>query len=509
MLTFRDSPVPQARILVVDDDAGVVEALERSLRVGGLRPQGFTSAHSALDALDEFQPDVVIADYWMPELDGVEFLAEVLKRAPNTQRILLTGDASQEVVEEAIARCQVFRLLFKPWDASRLLITVRGALEQRAMALELERLHTLTQSRNVELEGRVQERTQALSVAKREWEETFDTLATPILVLDRESLAVRRANLAAVRVSGFPLERLGRGAKCHEVLFGQSARCAPCALEADSEACELQHGNRTWAVRAHAMAGGATAVCAFHDVTEERQLGRRLFETEKMSAIGNLAGGVAHEINNPLSAILGFTQMMRRERARPTEDMEALEVIEESAQRCKRIVESLLKLSRRSRLEDRRPYDLSRCVDDTVTLFRGEARRHPKLTLEVDLATGLPDLFGDVSQIGQVVLNLLQNALQAVPNGQGTIRVATRAADGGCVVAVSDTGTGIAAEHLPHIFDPHFTTKPPGEGTGLGLAILKRIVTDHGGTIDVDTQPGRGTTFTVELPLQARKGEQT
>lgn len=508
MLTFRDSPVPQARILVVDDDAGVVEALERSLRHGGLRPQGFTSARTALDALDELQPDVVIADYWMPEVDGVEFLSEVRKRAPNTQRILLTGDADQEVVEEAIARCQVYRLLFKPWEPSRLLLTVRGALEQRAMALELERLHLLTQSRNVELEARVQERTQALSDAKREWEETFDTLATPILVLDPGSLVVHRANLAAARVSGFPLQELGRGAKCHEVVFGQPSRCEPCALQAQNETCELLRGNRTWAVRAHATSGGTTAVCAFHDVTEERQLSRRLFETEKMSAIGNLAGGVAHEINNPLSAILGFSQMMRRQPGRSEDDVEALDVIQESAQRCKRIVESLLKLSRRSRLEDRRPYDLSRCVDDTVTLFRGQARRFPRLALKLELASDLPELFGDPSQLGQVVLNLLQNALQAIPGGEGTIEVTTSGTADTCVVTVRDSGTGIAPEHLPHIFDPHFTTKPPGEGTGLGLAIVQRIVSDEGGTIGVDTAVGRGTTFRIELPVQG-KGAQT
>lgn len=510
MLTLRDdSPVPGARILVVDDDQGVVEALQRSLRLGGLRPHGFTSARAALEALDELQPDVVIADYSMPELDGVEFLSVVLKKAPNTQRIMLTGEADREVVEEAIARCRVYRLLFKPWEPSRLLMTVRGALEQRAMALELERLHAMTQSRNVELEARVQERTQALSVAKREWEETFDTLANPIVVLDHGSLVARRANLAAVRVSDFPLQQLGRGAKCHEVLFGDAQRCEPCALEVDNHACELQRGERTWVLRAHAMAHGVTAVCALHDVTEERKLGRRLLETEKMSAIGHLAGGVAHEINNPLSAILGFTQMMRRERTRPAPDAEALEVIEESAKRCKRIVESLLKLSRRPRLEDRRPFDLSKCVEDTVTLFRGEARRHPKLALELDLADDLPELFGDATQLGQVVLNLLQNALQAIPEAVGVIRIATRVRGSGCAVAVSDTGTGIATKDLPHIFDPHFTTKPPGEGTGLGLAIVQRIVTDHGGTIEVETTEGRGTTFTVVLPVAERTSAQT
>jgi two-component system NtrC family sensor kinase len=210
---------------------------------------------------------------------------------------------------------------------------------------------------------------------------------------------------------------------------------------------------------------------------------------------------VAHEINNPLGGILAFSQLMKRDAGRSADDYEALEMIESSALRCKRIVESLLKFSRRSREEDRRALDVNRCVEDAVVLFRAQLKGAPEAKLELKLADGLPQLYGDSVQLGQVVLNLLQNALQALPGQRGALTVETARTDGRLAIVVRDTGTGIRPEHLPHIFEPSFTTKPPGEGTGLGLAIAYRIIEDHGGNFTVASEPGAGSTFTVHLPV--------
>jgi len=237
-------------------------------------------------------------------------------------------------------------------------------------------------------------------------------------------------------------------------------------------------------------------------VTDERALTRRLIESEKMIAIGNLAGGVAHEINNPLGGILAFSQLMKRDAGRSAQDIESLDLIEESALRCKRIVESLLKFSRRSKVEDRRSFDLSKCVEDAAVLFRAQIKKYPRARLEVNLENELPSVYGDPGQLGQVVLNLLHNGLQALPAGEGTLRVTTGRRDGHCYFEVTDTGCGIAADHLPRIFEPHFTTKPPGEGTGLGLSIAYRIVEDHGGHFVVDSKVNEGSAFTVMIPVQ-------
>ena len=500
-------PALRPRVLIVDDDPGVLVAVERVLRRGGVETRSELSGTAALEMIDGFQPDVVISDHSMPGLSGVDFLTRVKERAPHAQRILLTGSTEPETIETAVSRSEVFRLIFKPWNDSQLMMTVRSALEQRALMVEVERLHQLTQDRNVELEASVQRRTEALSVAKREWELTFDAIDSPIVLVTHD-LVVRRGNRAAARMGDVPVTSLNIGSKCHQLLFGRSTRCVGCPVSADLKApvtAELSHGDRTFVIRAHPMEGEAVVACHYREVTEERLLGERLVESDKLSAIGSLAGGVAHEINNPLSGILGFSQIMKRQPGRSEADLESLQVIEESAHRCKRIVESLLKVSRRSRVEDRRLFDLSKCVDDTVALFRGEARRHPRLKLITRLDPDLPDVFGDPAQLGQVVLNLLQNGMQALPHFEGELEVVTGRKDAGCYFSVRDTGAGITAEHLPRIFDPLFTTKPPGEGTGLGLAISRRIISDHAGHLSVDTTVGKGTTFTAIIPVAPTK----
>jgi two-component system, NtrC family, sensor kinase len=135
-------------------------------------------------------------------------------------------------------------------------------------------------------------------------------------------------------------------------------------------------------------------------------------------------------------------------------------------------------------------------------LFRAQTKRFPKVTLDTRLGCGLAEVHGDPGQLGQVVLNLLQNGLQALPGSVGALSVETGEKDAHVYVRVTDTGSGIPPEVLPHIFEPHFTTKPPGEGTGLGLAIAYRIIEDHGGKFIVDTQVGKGSTFTVLIPVQ-------
>jgi two-component system NtrC family sensor kinase len=291
-------------------------------------------------------------------------------------------------------------------------------------------------------------------------------------------------------------------------MFGFDKQCPNCKVrERDNSTWEFVQGERTWIGQSYPMDTENIAVCHYRDVTDERAMTRRLIESEKMIAIGNLAGGVAHEINNPLGGILAFSQLMKRDAGRSAQDIESLDLIEESALRCKRIVESLLKFSRRSKVEDRRAFDLSKCVEDAAVLFRAQIKKYPRAKLELNLLTGLPMVYGDPGQLGQVVLNLLHNGLQAMPNGEGMLTIATAQSDGHCSFTVTDTGCGIAEANLPRIFEPHFTTKPPGEGTGLGLSIAYRIVEDHGGHFVVESKVGEGSAFTVMIPVQPGGGQ--
>ncbi|MFZ5440958.1 MAG: ATP-binding protein [Myxococcota bacterium] len=505
-------PELKGRLLLVDDEENILRSLLRVLRRGEWIIETALDAEAALKVFERFRPAVVISDFRMPGMNGVDFLAKVKELDPHTQRIMLTGQADQHAIEEAINRSEVFRFISKPWNDAQLLLTVKSAFEQHELVSDNERLHELTQQQNAELrllnadlEQRVHNRTLMLSRAKREWELSFDTIDNPLSVVNTDDLIIRRANRATAKVSARQVTELKGGVKCHEYLFGRDTQCVGCPVGPNMKGpgtLEIVHRERTYVAHIYPMDDENIAVCHYRDVTDERALTRRLVESEKMIAIGNLAGGVAHEINNPLGGILAFSQLMKRDAGRSAQDLEALDLIEESAMRCKRIVESLLKFSRRSKVEDRRSFDLSKCVEDAAVLFRAQIKKYPKAKLELKLVSGLPDVYGDPSQLGQVVLNLLHNGLQALPEGDGTLLVETGRDDVNAWFRVSDTGCGIPEENLNRIFEPHFTTKPPGEGTGLGLSIAYRIVEDHGGHFAVVSKVGEGSAFTVSIPFQ-------
>ncbi len=237
------------------------------------------------------------------------------------------------------------------------------------------------------------------------------------------------------------------------------------------------------------------------DITEERMLFEQVMRRERLAALGELVGGVAHEINTPLTGILAFSQILMGRTGPEPEARQAAESIAHEAKRAARIVGKLLTFARQNPPE-RLHTDLNQVMEDTI-----ELRRYPfrvqEIELTVELDRTLPPTWADPFQLQQVFLNLLANAEQAVSAvpGERRIIVRSRREGGTLVMEVSDTGGGIAPEHLPHIFNPFYTTKPRGIGTGLGLSIADGIVREHDGTLRVQSEVGRGAQFEVVLPL--------
>jgi signal transduction histidine kinase len=240
-------------------------------------------------------------------------------------------------------------------------------------------------------------------------------------------------------------------------------------------------------------------VCSYHDVTEEREMSRQLASAEKLAAIGRLAGGVAHEINNPLGGILAFAQILQREEVTPEERRDYLGEIERSALRCKAIVESLLRFSRQAPQIKRRVLALNDVVRDAIRAVGQKTGVRLDVGLRLDLAEELPPILGDANQLVQVVVNLVGNAFDSLV-GDGEVAVSTFGRDGDVVLRIADSGSGIASEHMASLFDPFFTTKEEGKGTGLGLAVSYAIVQEHGGRITALNRPGGGAEFLVTLP---------
>jgi two-component system NtrC family sensor kinase len=245
--------------------------------------------------------------------------------------------------------------------------------------------------------------------------------------------------------------------------------------------------------------GGALGI--MRDVTDDLRRAEQLLQQEKLAAVGQLVSGVAHELNNPLAGVMAFSELLLASSAHDADSRHALETIHHEAVRAAKIVSHLLTFARQ-RPAERVEADLNAIVTDTLQL-RHYALRAAQIDLVTVLDPGLPLTWADPFQLQQVVLNLIGNAEQALAEWSGTRRilVETRHDAQRLVLAVTDTGPGVPPAQRDRIFNPFYTTKPVGQGTGLGLSISDGIVRGHGGQIRVESQPGEGATFFVELPI--------
>lgn len=237
------------------------------------------------------------------------------------------------------------------------------------------------------------------------------------------------------------------------------------------------------------------------DITQRTRLEEQLVQTEKLTSLGLLAAGVAHEVNTPLAVISNYIQMLAKQIPADDPRQRTIERIVKQTFRASEIVNNLLNFSRAGSIEFSE-VDVNSVLEETLTLVQ-----HPFRTARVNVIKNytdhLPLVLGSSTRLQQVFLNLFMNARDAMPNG-GMLEVRTAAHNGSVAIEVTDTGTGIDAENLKRIFDPFFTTKTSGRGTGLGLSVSYGIIKEHAGKVDVQSTPGKGTSFRLEFPV-ARK----
>jgi len=256
---------------------------------------------------------------------------------------------------------------------------------------------------------------------------------------------------------------------------------------------------------------------SFHrDLTEKKRLQAQLLHSQKMESIGTLAGGIAHDFNNILTAILGYADLILLNDKLSPEVSNKVRVIETSARQASQMVSKLLSFARRGSVESV-PFRINSVIEDTMSMVSRLVPRDIELRKELD--NSIPPVEGDVSQIEQVLMNLIINAKDAMPDG-GTITITTKLVEirhnsldipatiksGEYIhITVTDTGTGISERHLPHIFEPFYTTKEKGKGTGLGLAMVYGIIKEHGGYITVESSKGHETKFNIYLPISKKQ----
>jgi two-component system NtrC family sensor kinase len=234
--------------------------------------------------------------------------------------------------------------------------------------------------------------------------------------------------------------------------------------------------------------------------TEElRKAENQLFQSEKLASLGKLAAGVAHEINSPLTGVLTYSSLLFKEKKDGDPEKEDLEVIVNETNRCKKIVKGLLDFARQTE-PDKAISDINEVIEKSIDLISHQASIQ-NINIQKKTSPDLPQIMIDKGQIQQVFINILLNAIEAMPQG-GTLTVSSGVENKMVAIGFADTGNGIPEENLRKIFDPFFTTKKQGRGTGLGLSVSYGIIERHRGRLEVKSQVGKGTTFTIKLPIE-------
>ncbi len=351
-----------------------------------------------------------------------------------------------------------------------------------------------------------------VSRSQKEWETTFDAMQDCVSVHDITGRVIR-ANLAlARRLNTAPPGVIGK--HCSEIYDPAGACSETCrhlrALETEPllvEELELSSMGGTfqvsvspWYDKNNRLAG---TIHVAKDISHEKLLQQQLIQSEKLSAIGELISGIAHELNNPLTGVMGYSQLLQLRKDIDERAKDSLLKINNLALRCQRIVQNLLSFARKQKPE-RTLCDINDILESTVELRSYELQVN-NIEIVRQLNRNLPKTIADGHQLQQVFLNIVTNAEHAMldAHGKGTLTIRTRAdsSNDRIVIEIADDGPGIPEAHLTRIFDPFFTTKEVGKGTGLGLSLSYGIIKEHGGDIYARSRLNEGSTFMIELPI--------
>ena len=545
LMDHREYPV-----LYVDDERDNLRIFELTFR------RDFTvltagSAKEGLELLSQHPVAVVLSDQKMPGIEGVEFLRQVRELDSRALRILVTAYGDAKILGDAINDGNIYRYVAKPWEPDDMRLTVRRAIE--AYALEAERATLLEElmilnrlSRTIHRDidcGKLQEN---LLTALRD-ELDFD--GSSLLIFDGESDSLA---FSANEPNDEVADRL--------ISIGLDARSAPNFIDrlnkGDSQLLlmddveELEAPIRSWLTEVSAeeifvvplmgkdriigalavdnRRGGpplgadgrmlieglamqaVIAIDNSHLVDDLRRSRAQVRRVDRLGTLGTLAAGLAHEINNPLVSLNTFLSLApeKRETDDPSFWGDYHELACGELERIRGLVEAMSRLGRGGPAPTlaSEEVDVGEILSQVVRLVHRETER-AGVSIEMVQAEAVPRISAVRDQIHQVVLNLSLNAIQASGEG-GTITINVDSdgpmdAPTGVRIQFRDAGEGISEENLERIFDPFFTTKDPDKGTGLGLMISHQIVTDHGGSIEVESAPGEGATFHVRLPLRA------
>jgi len=366
---------------------------------------------------------------------------------------------------------------------------------------------------NANLYGSVEAKARELERLKAYTDSIIESINVAVLALDRGG-RITSCNRAFEElydadrqfVTGLPIEQLlpadviaivQRAAGIKEWVLESSANIFKLYLE--SRAGKRLIVNLSLIPLQSLFAGNTGLLLVLDDITEKVHLEDQLMQAEKLSSIGLLAAGIAHEVNTPIAGISSYTQMLLKDTPESDRHRHILKKIEKQTFRAAEIVNGLLNFSRLNGAEFT-ALNINQLIHDSLSLLDHQLQRN-RIKVESRLSDSLPPVYGNIGKLQQVFVNLFLNAQDAMPSG-GELEIQTGMIESMIIVDISDNGMGIPEENLKRIFDPFYTTKAIGKGTGLGLAVTYGIIQEHGGRIFVDSDSGKGTHFRLKLPTR-------
>ncbi len=350
---------------------------------------------------------------------------------------------------------------------------------------------------------------------KQQWLSMIDAIADPLILIDSDYNIIRQNKAYFYMIENHKLDNITKipGNKCYNIFAKRNLPCEHCLVQKVNEndknikwTSDSLIENKEFEILVHYVPANEKNnlryVVHYRDISDQKNLQKTLAHSDKLVAIGKLAGGVAHEINSPLAGVLAFTQIVLSEMNEENPHKEDLEQIEIAARKCKEIVENLLNFARlEAHVEVKNEIQLLAEIQKTVKLAKGLLTQK-NITVVWDILDNSDDtIYGNNGQIGQIFLNLISNAIQAMKNG-GVIEIEKSTENDFVCIKIKDTGCGIHPDIINKIFDPFFTTKTVGEGTGLGLSITYSLVKQHGGSITVESVINEGSEFILKFPLK-------